>query len=317
MNLVDLVILLAFGFAIVDGWRRGAIPLLFDVGSLVISILVAFWLDSVVATFFGSIGLSAGLRPLVAFIVVLLLVDAGLRLALRLTTRLLPQHLDAIPGNQLAGVGLGVAKQAVLTAILVSLLLYLPVVPVVRESIQASKLGPRFASSTPAFERAFATIIEPAVKELQTITTVTQITDEPVKLTTPVGQLVIDPAAEQAMFQLVNKERRALGLGELTWNDELAEVGRIQSKDMWRRQYFSHVNPDGLDPFDRLDAANITYLAAGENLALAPTTPIAHTGLMNSPGHRANILSPEYGEIGIGAIRNGLYGIMYTQLFRD
>ena len=81
--------------------------------------------------------------------------------------------------------------------------------------------------------------------------------------------------------------------------------------------YFSHYNPEGESPFDRMEKAEINYLAAGENLALAPTVTLSHQGLMNSPGHKANILSPDYGKIGIGVIDGGIYGKMFVQEFTD
>ncbi|MBI4032156.1 CvpA family protein [Candidatus Berkelbacteria bacterium] len=317
MNLVDLLIVIGFVIAFLDGWKRGLVALIFDIASFALSIAVALWLALPLGGLLAGVGLSPGLQPLVGFLFVLFLVDALLRWGFGLLMRLVPRWVEQTGANQSGGAALGVAKQAVVTAILTSLLLYLPIIPVVRDSIQRSTLGPTFAQRTPAVEHAFAAIIEPAVKELQEITTVTQITEESVEIDFPVGDLVIDRSAEQTMFGLVNKERRERGLPELTWSEDLADVGRVHSKDMWRRQYFSHVDPDGNDPFDRLDAAGISYLAAGENLALAPTTPIAHRGLMDSPGHRANILSPDYGELGIGAVRNGLYGIMYTQMFTD
>lgn len=317
MNLIDFLILLGFFLAFIDGWRRGLTALLFDVGSLALSVALAFLCAPVVGGWLGAWGLSSGLQPLVAFLVVLFAVDALLRWPVAFLVRRLPPTMADLPGGELAGAAVGVVKQAAVTAILLNLLLFLPVVPFVRNAVQRSALAPAFVASTGVAERWFAPIIEPAVKQLQEITTVTQITEEPVEIAFPVGDLVIDESAERAMLQLVNQERRTRGLPELRWNDELAEVGRIHSKDMWRRQYFSHINPDGLTPFDRIDAARIMYVAAGENLALAPTTPIAHQGLMNSPGHRANILSPDYGQVGIGAIRNGLYGIMYTQVFTN
>jgi uncharacterized protein YkwD len=61
---------------------------------------------------------------------------------------------------------------------------------------------------------------------------------------------------------------------------------------MFQQGFFAHVDQDGRSPFDRMKAGNVTFGAAGENLALAPTVQIAHDGLMNSPGHRANILNP-------------------------
>jgi uncharacterized protein YkwD len=57
--------------------------------------------------------------------------------------------------------------------------------------------------------------------------------------------------------------------------------------------------------------------AAGENLALARTLPMAHQGLMDSPGHRANILRPAFGRVGIGILDGGRYGLMVTQNFRN
>lgn len=66
-----------------------------------------------------------------------------------------------------------------------------------------------------------------------------------------------------------------------------------------------------------MENAGIKFVAAGENLALAPSTELAMEGLMNSPGHRANILSPQFGKIGIGAMQGGIYGLMFTQEFTD
>jgi len=64
-------------------------------------------------------------------------------------------------------------------------------------------------------------------------------------------------------------------------------------------------------------AAGIRYLTAGENLALAPTLQVAHNGLMNSPGHRANILHAQFGRLGIGILDGGIRGLMVSQEFRD
>ncbi len=68
---------------------------------------------------------------------------------------------------------------------------------------------------------------------------------------------------------------------------------------------------------DRLNEAAISYSVAGENLALAPTVQTAHNGLMNSEGHRKNILDPEFKKLGVGVIDNGVYGKMFVQVFTD
>jgi uncharacterized protein YkwD len=68
---------------------------------------------------------------------------------------------------------------------------------------------------------------------------------------------------------------------------------------------------------DRMQQARIGYLSAGENLALAPSLYLAHSGLMRSPGHRANILRPQFGRLGIGILDTGQHGLMVTQNFRN
>ena len=119
------------------------------------------------------------------------------------------------------------------------------------------------------------------------------------------------------MLALVNQERGQRGLKPLQADEALRAVARAHSRDMFARGYFSHISPEGRSPFDRIRAADIRFLAAGENLALAQTLPTAHQGLMNSPGHRANILRPTFGRIGIGVLDGGMFGLMVTQAFRN
>jgi uncharacterized protein YkwD len=125
------------------------------------------------------------------------------------------------------------------------------------------------------------------------------------------------PDLEVRMLQMVNAERVAAGLRPLRADPELTEVARAHSRDMLARGYFSHVSPEGDDPFDRLRAAEVRFLAAGENLALARTLTTAHQGLMQSPGHRANILRPQFGRLGVGVLDAGIHGLMVTQKFRN
>jgi uncharacterized protein YkwD len=317
VNVVDVIIVALFVLAILDGWRRGLVAMLIDLAALGLGIVAAFAFFESVGAWFARFGLSAGFQRILGFILILFVVERVIWATFALLSKLIPNFLTRSVVSRSAGAAVGGLKAAVTVSILLGLLLYLPVLPVVRDSIKASSLADRFVSTAPAFERALAQVIEPAVKELQAFTTVTSIADKPIDLTIPVGTLSIDESAERELFRLANEERVKRGLNALAWDEELADVGRLHSKDMWRRQFFAHVNPDGLDPFDRMDAAKASYLVAGENLALAPTTPVAHKGLMDSPGHRENILRSEYGRLGIGAVRNGLYGVMYTQLFRN
>lgn len=123
--------------------------------------------------------------------------------------------------------------------------------------------------------------------------------------------------AEAQMFALVNQARVANGLAPFTLDPALTDVARRHSADMVTRGYFAHNNPDGLDPFARMKAGGVTFRAAAENIAWAGDAAIAHDALMNSPGHRANLLNAQLGRIGIGIVRKDGMHVMVTQLFRD
>ena len=120
---------------------------------------------------------------------------------------------------------------------------------------------------------------------------------------------------EKKMLELVNAERQKAGLSPLKIDMRLVDVSRKKSKDMIDKNYFSHTSPTYGSPFDMLKRSGITYRAAGENLAGASDVERAHINLMNSPGHRRNILNPNFTHIGIGIVNGGPYGKMYTQTF--
>jgi uncharacterized protein YkwD len=131
---------------------------------------------------------------------------------------------------------------------------------------------------------------------------------------TPDGwELLMEPASAvedlppdrlaQDMLAQVNQERRERGLPELRWDGKLAAIALAHSKDMLARNYFAHEDPEGRSATQRAAKANVTYVILGENLAFAKTLPQAHRGLMKSPGHRENILRPEFRRLGIGIIR--------------
>lgn len=121
---------------------------------------------------------------------------------------------------------------------------------------------------------------------------------------------------EQEVLKLVNKVRSENGLSPLAWADDVANVARAHSKDMIDRSFFSHTNPDGLSPFDRLNNNGISFRSAAENIAYGQRTAEAvMDAWMNSSGHRANILNKNITEIGIGAVKNQNGTIYWTQVF--
>lgn len=142
------------------------------------------------------------------------------------------------------------------------------------------------------------------------------------KPSSPPAQTLPQPAPESGltadealMVELVNQERVKAGLKPLTVDMRLVETARAKSRDMIDHAYFGHISPALGSPFDQMRRAGISYRYAGENLAGAPTVEGAHAALMKSPGHRANILSPNFTRIGVGIVNGGPYGKMFTQQF--
>ena len=112
------------------------------------------------------------------------------------------------------------------------------------------------------------------------------------------------PAAAAEFAELVNAHRASVGCSALVWNGSVADVARAHSDDMVERDFFSHTNPDGLSPFDRLSAAGIAFTAAAENIAYGyPTAQAVLQGWLDSPGHRANIENCALTEHGVGVTR--------------
>ena len=122
-------------------------------------------------------------------------------------------------------------------------------------------------------------------------------------------------AYEQAVFDLVNQIRAENGLDPFVYNQTLADTARAHSQDMIDRNFVDHTNPDGADPFERMEAAGLRFSAAAENIAAGQPTPEAVVdSWMNSPGHRANILG-SCQELGVGLALGGSYGYYWTQCF--
>ncbi len=118
---------------------------------------------------------------------------------------------------------------------------------------------------------------------------------------------------ERQVVALVNQARKENGLSELKLNEELSNVARVKANDMAKNHYFDHNSPTYGSPFDMMKQFGISYRTAGENIAMGQTTAQqVFDGWMNSEGHRANILNPNFKEIGMGYTSNGNY---WSQMF--
>lgn len=134
------------------------------------------------------------------------------------------------------------------------------------------------------------------------------------KITIPEGAPL--RTLEQEVIRLINQERAKQGLPALTENWELSRVARYKSQDMIDKGYFAHQSPTYGSPFDMMEAFGLKFSAAAENIAYGQRTAAEVVkAWMNSPGHRANILSRSYRYTGVGAAKKANGTLYWTQMF--
>jgi uncharacterized protein YkwD len=318
LNPVDLLLVIIVAISAVSGWSRGFLFAALDLLTLAASLAAAFFgwreVTDLVARAAPSLGI--WIAPL-AFVGIFLLVHlvlgtAVLKLALRIPQ---PAHRNVV--NRLLGIAPGAVNGAVHAVVAAVLLMTLPLGARIGGWTQASALAPKFASPAEWVEVQLSPIFDPLVQRTLQALMVKPESRGSIPLNFRVAQAPARPDLERQMLELVNAERRAAGLPPVKPDAEMTKVARAHSRDMFARSYFSHVSPEGEDLSNRMREARVGYLAAGENLALAPTLFSAHSGLMQSPGHRANILRPQFGRLGIGILDGGRHGLMVTQAFRN
>lgn len=122
---------------------------------------------------------------------------------------------------------------------------------------------------------------------------------------------------EQQMVSLINQARSNAGLPTLQVNGQLTAAARAKSRDMVDNNYFNHHSPTYGSFTNLLRQYGVSYSAAAENIAMNSDGNVnsAHNMLMNSPGHRANILGANFRSVGVGIHVRSDGTHYYTQLF--
>ncbi|MGV3572751.1 MAG: CvpA family protein [Ramlibacter sp.] len=317
-NPVDILLVLIVLIGAWGGWRRGFLFAGLDLLTLVVSLVAAFvgyrYSVGLLERMFPPLGVWVAPLSFVGTFLLVHLVLAGIALSF---VRRLPDRVHGNVVNRVLGLAPGVVNGAIHATVAAVLLLILPLGAMVGGWTRDSALAGRFSAPAEWVEVQLAPIFDPAIqRSLQALTVPTESRNS-IALPVRVTNAEPAPELEARMLTMVNAERTKQGLQPLKPDPELTQVARAHSRDMFERAYFSHVTPEGRELSHRMRQARLGYLAAGENLALAPTLSGAHQGLMNSPGHRANILRPQFGRAGIGVLDGGIHGLMVTQNFRN
>jgi hypothetical protein len=122
----------------------------------------------------------------------------------------------------------------------------------------------------------------------------------------------------EKIFQIVNQERQKEGLAPLNFSQELSQAATRKASDMFEKNYWAHISPNGTTPWKFILEADYDYLYAGENLAkdFNYSEDIVEAW-MKSPTHRANILKKEYSDLGLAVINGRLNGAETTLIVQE
>jgi len=317
-NWIDLVIIAVIMYFVIDSWGVGLYVIIAHFLSFLLSLIISLQAYSFFSIFLkNTFTLPNSVSNAISFFLMAGLSQAFLGFVFLSLIRNIPFKYWKKSWNNIAGVIPSFGQAIVLISFLLTLIVSLPLSPLVKRDITKSKIGGFLIIKTSVFENKLNEAFGGLAEDALTYMTVKPETNAPIPINSEKGDLTVDITSENEMVKLVNMERSKVGVPELTLRSELMPIARAHAKDMWERNYFGHYSPEGKNVADRLKSAGIYYSFAGENLALAPTLQTAHTGLMNSEGHKKNILDPDFKRIGIGVIDNGIYGKMFVQIFTD
>lgn len=323
LNFVDFAIVLVILIYVLEGYAIGFIRGTADFISFIVSFLFGLSFYDVVGTLLvNQFDIPKGFSNAIGFFIGAFICEIMLTLLFRFVV--LPPVVEKSEDfsiskriEKITGILPGILSAIVLLSFVLTMIVALPISPQLKNAVSTSRLGEPLVSSIQGFDKEINNVFGGAVNDALTFLTVEPKSDEILKLNFQNSNIKVDEVAENEMLDLVNEERKAAGLSEVRFDSSLRDVARAHCSDMFKRGYFSHYTPEGKSPFDRMNEHNISFKFAGENLALAPHTKLAMKGLMNSPGHKANILSKNFGNLGVGVMDGGIYGEMFCQEFTD
>jgi uncharacterized protein YkwD len=321
MNWVDIFIIVFLLLFIFESFKRNFLVEFLDFFAFLFAFLFSLRFYSLVSGLYQSLfNIPFSFANVLGFITIWFLVESVLfsvihGLAFKAldnihaykTTRIL-NYFSVIPAF-LRGV--------ILIALLLILVGTFPIQPRIKADVHSSIIGSKILAQTRQLEAPLKNVFGGISRDSLSFLTIKPKSDETVSLGFTTQNFKENPTLESQMIEMVNKERVSRGLNALVFDAQLRNVGREHSADMFKRGYFSHYSPEGDTVAQRSERYGIDYLVIGENLAYAPELDLAHQGLMDSPGHRANILSEDFGKIGIGIQDGGVYGLMVTQVFSN
>lgn len=319
-NWIDWVIVFVTIYYGYRGWESGFFPLATSLISFVAALWLAVIYQAPVSLFLSEkFGVASSWSTVMAYIIIAFGVQMIAEELLHVLIEHVPKKILHSKMSNWIGAVVSSLNGIVLIIFFLLVITALPLRGTVKKDIQASTIG----SPITAFVQKHGGPLKSAVDEVRQeaikFFTIAPRSKENISLdvSPKSSDIHVDEEAEKKMLALVNAQRAKAGAQPLKMDEKITAVARAHSRDMFMRRYFSHYTPEDTDASDRLSAGGVQYTIAGENLAYSPDVETAHTGLMNSPEHKKNILDTQFNRVGIGIMSTDSYGIMVTQNFTN
>lgn len=320
-NWIDLIVVFYLLVHFASGTKKGFFSILVAMFGLIFSLVLSFFTYSYTAGFLvNNFAIDAVYANVLGFFANIFIFKI---IIIVLVYKSLPKTLAKIENsliNKLIGGFISLAYGAIVVFLIFSITLSFSLPNIMDEEFYASTTG-NFIASDPlklnnSFEGIFGNVLKTTMDKLDFLT-VEKEDEKGIDLNFKTSDLEFDEKMEADMLEMVNRERVSRGFRELIADEKARDVARKHGIDMFENGYFAHTNLEGKSSADRMKDGEVEFSMAGENLAFAQDLLSAHTGLMESPGHRENILNPFFHRVGIGVVIGEPYGIIFVQNFAD
>ncbi|MBW6440765.1 CvpA family protein [Patescibacteria group bacterium] len=320
-NWLDLIIIFYLIIHFIDGVKRGFYSIIVNMVSFMISIFIAYFTYSYTAyLFMSNFALDRVYSNIAGFFLNMFFVKLILLILIR---RKLPDSLfvfDKCFKRRVLSGFTALLYSSLVIFLILSITLSFSLPYVIKNQIASSSSG-KIVVNDPirinsGLKNIFGDVISVTMDKLNFLT-IGSGDEEMIQLGYTTSAVKIDEIDEYEMLLLINKERELRGIEPLIADETARQVARKHGMDMFQKGFFSHINLENQASSDRMKAGGVEFSFSGENLALSKDLLSAHQGLMNSKGHKKNILQQFYHRVGIGVIDGGEHGKIFVQNFAD
>jgi len=326
-NWIDLVVIFYLLVHLIGGMRRGLFSILVSLISFILALMIAFFTYGYSAFFLvENFGIDKSYANVLGFFANIFIVKVVIFLVVYKVLSGITSPITNSSLNRLAGSLVLFVYGLVVIFLIFSITLSFSLPEFMNKQILTSTTG-EIVNNDPLklndkFKNIFGDVLKTTIEKFDFLTVENSLKNkdeeaENIELPFKIFDFRIDEQMEMDMLEMVNYERNLSGLDILIIDEKACEVAREYGKNMFENGYFSHTDLNGNDHSYRMKEGGVEFMMSGENLALSQDLESAHEGLMNSTGHRKNILHPFFHRVGIGVIDGGEYGIIFVQNFAD